>query len=247
MALTRLKIEFLVRNTRFMLDGKLQNLKGDAGYEAIDENLLWDIINTCVADTNMDLDEDKQEQTTNCVVNSDEIVPPSDVLSVSQVVIYPDYDDSASPSGTSSYSKGDVLKKVTDYSVLTSHTALTLDHGINANLDDTAGKPSAWMLWRRDNQDVIKFDIRADHGYYVDILYWTVPATLTTDDSNPEVRDIYQWLIVDLVRQEVANLIGDERAFGRFSASYQRRLLRYKNAKGRDFTPDTVRVNTNYL
>ncbi len=247
MALTRLQIEFLVRHTRFNYDGKVQDLTGDAGYAACEETLLWEIINQAVIDVNMELEDDVNELTTNCVKDSDEIAPPPDFLAIRDVIIYPDYDDSSSPSGSSSYKKGTPLQKVASYAKLIESAGYETDHGVKITGSTTPGMPTAYMLWRRDNADVIKFNRTADHGYYVDVLYYTIPANLSDDNASPEVKDAYQWLIVEAARAEVANLIGDERGYVRFNSAYNNRLKKYKRKVNKRTNPVTTKPNNLYI
>ena len=249
MALTRQQIESIVRNTFFVLEGANQKLGTDAGFNAVDDPLLQAFINQAVTDSNVILHDSKGEEFTNCVVDSDEITIPDAALYVTDVVIFPDYDDDDPPDydAETAYDKGTPLKKATSFQGLQTYRIAIEDHGIitETAAQNLTGKPNAYFQWTKENDsgdryDVLKFDRAADHGYYLLVQFVTISDNMTTDESQVNIKDIFQWILVNRTRVLVAESIGDDMAIRRFTSQLQTWRDEYAAITAKRQTPDTT-------
>jgi hypothetical protein len=217
-----------VRYTKFVIDGKLQNLWTPMGLDAIQEDLLDNIVNKAQRDANMDVLEDADVLTTNTVADADEISVPNDIVLIKDIIIF----------AATADLRGSPMESVGSYQAL-------IERGTTLE-----GQPDTYYLNKRTPTAsttpirTIQFDRTADSAYKIEIHYWTLPTDMTDDSDVPELFEGYQDLIVQRSRYRVAGYLRDNDGIATFLGLYQEELAKAQKLQRRfNSKSDRVRFN----
>lgn len=216
-------IENDLRYIQFRVGNQMRNLDDDYGRQKLMPRLLaWSIINRSIVEVQADLNEQAQIKHTNCILNSDVLAAPTDMLAVQRILIYPDDNSANSSTAESSYETSEGKELVQVFS----HTALQVGVGAVEEIftDVSSGKPRTFSLWQQEDSGTqvvyFQWNVKADLRYFLDVFYYVSPAALTASTESPSLSSPFHDLIVARAASKVAVRLGDRAQVATFLEEY---------------------------
>ncbi len=221
------QIENDIRYIQFRIGNAMRNLDDDYGRQKLmPQALLWSLINRAIIEVQADLNEQPQIKHTNCILDSDVLAAPTDMLAVQRILIYPDDNTDNEDDAESEYETSEGKELVQVFS----HAALQVGVGAAEEVLSgvSEGKPTTFSLWQQDSTVYFQWDVKADLRYFLDVFYFISPTALSSASSSPSLSTPFHDLIVSKAAAKVAARLGDMVQQRMFLAEYAetRRVLR---------------------
>lgn len=250
-----IQLENQCRYSRFMWDGKEDDLNGARGFDAMPIDLLRYLINESGVEINMELQADLEIKHNSLTASVEVLAMPTNALAIKKIVIFPDANTSGSETATSGYaaSYGYPMEMVSSYETLISgqdaqvggaFVGYTVVGGSYVGeLWGSIGVPEKFMLHEQGGVLYALFNKKPDANYFVDIYYYAIPATMTVDASTPDIPTQYQGLYRHMTCRKIAEILGDQRRENGFLLSYKEKLQQMISINSKRHTPARVRFN----
>lgn len=259
MAYTLLQLHDHVRFNQFNLGGRVQNLWSKDGIAAIPVDFLTALINEAALEIQLGLQADLELKHNSLTANVEVLAMPTNLLAVKQIVIFNDDNAAESTTALSAYgaNEGEQLEQVSSYVGLSVGRAGHYTTGAFVGIpnvgdmvvgqlsgcgtsDSASNKPTKFMLHEQLGVLYALFDVKPDLNYFVDIYYWAIPATLSTDTDSPDIPSQYQSLFRSLAVAKVAEILGDGKRHVSAMATYERMLQKMTAMNAKRHTPSRV-------